>query len=474
MSTNANLSAPNFTRRFAPSLARVIVRAWPAESREWGQAFAAELPSIDTATATIFWLIGGLMLLLREWLKHAWRALGRPLGASSASDTTAAFTPRYSRTPRTPLWLMLALTLSSVALLLHPEVRQSLRNLRAEFSSQPGWNPEQWSSVKKLRRISKTNRGPQLLALVSLLSHDNVERLALSDEAIRKDPSLTWLDYEQSFLPANDFAAQAQLSKERLDRLQKWDSNNAVPHLLAAEILTKPPRVEALDMLIPSRRKNDRDKALVENPQWASEMHAAFTAPKFDDYVPHLVELIRSVSSRFAVSDSQIALYVLSMRRGMRFDMSRSYADALIDRAATLASAGKTSEAIDTYTEIRQFAQRMSLDGENPTDKYFAEEIGEDADKKLAPLYNSLGRTGEASLIRFQLEKWNAEHDPKIMRYVPLHYRWSQWNSIAWSGLIINVAGLAVSLVIPIALIALLIIVRHRKTPPEQRSAADF
>ena len=466
-------TTPKFTQRFASRVAHAIVRIWPAESREWGQAFAAELPDAQTAGAATIWLIGGLMLLLREWLKHAWRSLGRPVG-SNASESTAAFTPRYSRTPRTPLWLMLALTLSSVAILLHPEVRQSLRNLRAEFSSEPGWNPEQWSSVKKLRKISNATRDPQLLALISLLSQDNDERLALSDEAIRKDPSLTWLDHEQSFLPANDFAAQAQLSKERLDRLQKWDPLNAVPHLLAAEILTKPPRVEALDMLIPNRRKHDRDKAFVENPQWASEMHAAFTATKFDDYVLQLIELVRDVSSRFAVSDPQIAFYVLSMRRGVRFDMSRSYADALMDRAAILASAGKTSEAIDTYTEIRQFAQRMSLDGESPTDKYFAEEIGEDADKKLTPLYDSLGRTGEASLIRLQLEKWNAEHDPKIMRYVPVHYRSSQWNSIAWSGLIISVAGFAITLVIPVTLIALFVVVRRRKTPSKQRGAVDF
>jgi hypothetical protein len=451
--------------------ARAIVRVWPADSREWGQAFAAELPAVESASAATSWLIGGVMLLLREWLKHAWRSLGRPFGAS---DTAGAFTPRYSRTPRTPLWLLLALTVASIAILLHPEVRQSLRNLRAEFSSEPGWNPQQWSSVEKLQELSKSNRDPHLLALVSLLSQDNSERLALSDEAVRKDPSLTWLDYEQSFLPANDYAAQAHLSPERLERLQKWDPNNGVPHLLAAEIIEKPPRVEPLDMLIPGRNKASRDKVLTENPQWASEMHAAFTAPTFDDYVPQLIELVRNVSSRFSVRDPQIAFYVLSMRRGIRFDMSRTYADALTDRAAVLRSAGKTSQAIDAYTEVREFAQRMSLDGQSPTDKYFAEDIGKDAGEKLAPLYDSLGRTGEASLVRFQLEKWNAEHDPKILRYVPLHYRSSQWNSIAWSGLIISIAGFAVSLAIPVALIAVLIIVRHRNIPLDQRGVADF
>ena len=80
MSTNTNANTPNFTDRFAPAAARAIVRVWPAESREWGQAFAAELPAVESATAATSWLIGGLMLLFREWLKHAWRALGRPIG----------------------------------------------------------------------------------------------------------------------------------------------------------------------------------------------------------------------------------------------------------------------------------------------------------------------------------------------------------------------------------------------------------
>src|ERR1700761_6241759 len=111
--------------KFAPTVARAIVRLWPQQSREWGHAFAAELPAIESANAAISWLFGGLMLLFREWLKHAWRAFGRPIASSENSSAgepsaTAAFPPRYSRTPRTPLWLMLALTAAGLAILLHP------------------------------------------------------------------------------------------------------------------------------------------------------------------------------------------------------------------------------------------------------------------------------------------------------------------------------------------------------------------
>jgi hypothetical protein len=330
MSTNT----PKLDLRIAPTLARAIVRVWPQATREWGQAFAAELPAAETSQAAFAWLIGGLMLLLREWLKHAWRSLGRPIGADTGG-TPAAFTPRYSRTPRTPLWLILVLTLSSVALLFHPEVRQALRNLRYAYTGSD-WNSADWSSVKKLRRISKSNRDPQLLALLSLLTDDDQERLQLSEEAIEKDPSLAWLDYEQSLLPLNDFSRQRYLSRQRLERLINWDPQNAVPHLLAAEVISNPQRRESFDAVMLGKPKTDWKNKIAPNPDWNSEMHAAFSAPKYDSYMVPLVELIRNVSSRFSVNDPDIAVELLMRKRLPQYDVLRAYAGLMIERGAAL------------------------------------------------------------------------------------------------------------------------------------------
>jgi hypothetical protein len=471
MSQNPN--APNPTKQFAPTLARAIVRVWPAESREWGQAFAAELPAVESAGATATWLIGGLMLLLREWLKHAWRALGRPFGATSASDTTAAFTPRYSRTPRTPLWLMLALTLSSLALLLHPEVRQALRNLRYAYS-QSDWQPEGWPSVKKLRKISKSNRDPHLLALLSLLTDDDQQRLQLSEEAIEKDSSLTWLDYEQSLLPLHDFTRQQYLSKQRLDRLINWDPQNAVPHLLAVEVISEPPRKESFDAVLHGRPKPDWEHQIALNPDWLREMHTAFSAPKYDNYTAQLVELIRNVSSRFSVNDPNIAVALLVRKRLPAYDVLRAYSDMLIERGSALEKNQNPEQAIATYSEALQFAQRMSLDKEIPADEAFAHQIADKACERLLPLYTSLGRTSEASLVEFQLTSWRFKHQPKLMRYIPARYFTSQWTSLQWSGLIIQATGLSLLAILPLAAISLVSVLRRRKIPADQRRASDF
>jgi tetratricopeptide (TPR) repeat protein len=457
--------------RIAQNMAGAILRMWPAETREWGRAFEAEFSAIETGGAAFSWLIGGLMLLLREWWKHFWRSFGGPIGANS-EQSSGAFTKRYSRVPQTPLWLMLLLLLSGTALLLHPEVRQALGSLRSEYAHTEQ-EPARWSSVKKLRTISASRRDPQLLALLSLLSEDDEERLRLSEEAIEKDPSLTWLDYEQSLLPANDLSRQKYLPASRLTRLQKWDSLNAVPHLLAAEIISKPARAEAFDAVMRGGHLAWEDK-LAQNSQWLSEMSAGFSAPKYDSYMAQTIALIQDARSKFSVRDPDIALFVLKRKRITQFDVLRGYVNILMERGAAREKAGDASEAIATYSQVLQFSQRMLLGHELPAEQYFAQGTGEKACEKLQKLYGSAGRNNEAALVSFQLAEWKAERDPKLMRNIPLHYHQAQWNSLAWSGLLINLAGLALLLLVPVALLSFLFVFWRRKVTLERRGRIDF
>ena len=460
-------NAPRPNQQFAPSVARAVVRFWPAESRVWGQAFAAELPAAESAGAAISWLIGGLMLLLREWLKHAWRALGRPIASSSSNESTAAFTPNYSRTPRTPLWLMLALTLASVAILLHPEVRQALEKLRCAYTGPVCRKPEDWSSVTKLRAISKSNRDPQLLALLALLSTDHEERLALSDEAIRKDPSLTWLDYEVSRRTWIDNDPRDSFPSERVERLRKWDPQNSAPHIMAAERLAQPAELEQFDAIVRGKPNiPDATKRLVTNTDLISEMHAAFTAPKYDNYTTKSLELTRSVSTRFSVHDPEIIQQVISTNREPRFDVMDAYVQYVTQRGGAFEKSGNAKQALAGYNELLRFAQRVALDAKTPFEQYIARDIGEAAGKKLVPLYASLGQSDEAAMVSSQLEQWKAEQDLRFFRDVPLRYRGSEFNALAWSGLLINIAGLALLIILPLALISVLYVFSRRKALP--------
>jgi hypothetical protein len=472
--TNTNASAPKLNQRIAPTVARAIVRLWPRETRQWGQAFAAELPDVESAGATLPWLIGGLTVMLREWCKHAWHSLIRPIGANpNATEPAGAFTQRYSRTPCTPLWVMLLLAGSSTAILLHPEVRQVLGMLRAAYDHSE-WRRDNWSSVKKLREVSKSNRDPQLLALLSILSNNDEERLRLSDEAIKKDPSLTWLDYEQSFKATNVLDKQNDFPSERVERLQKRDPQNSVPHILAAEIIAKPAQVDEFEAITRGRHMWDLDKRLATNSDWISEMHAAFSAPEYDDYTAQLIELVRTVSARFSVRDPKIAEYALSTKRQPRFEVVEAYLKYVTDRGSSFEKVGNTQQALAAYSEILRFAQRMHLNAEAPGEQYFADEIGRTACEKLAPLYASTGRADEASMVSLQSAQWKAEQNPRFFRDVPLRYRGSQFNSIAWSGLLINVTGLSLLVIFPLTLVSVLYVFSRRKASLEQRGFTDF
>jgi len=225
----------SLSQRFSVFLARGIVRLWPAETREWGLAFEAELPEITTPLASLRWAIGGIMLLARERWKSFFRSVGRPIGVTAGSLLETHLRDS-SRVPRTPRFVTLLLFLASAAILLHPDVRScillSFRNLSTgvlENSLVWEW-PSHWGSVRRLFKEAETNRDPKLLALLSLLSADNNERLRLSEEAIQKDSSLTWLDYEQFRNQEHTFV----LPESRLEQLQEWDPGNGAFLELAA------------------------------------------------------------------------------------------------------------------------------------------------------------------------------------------------------------------------------------------------
>ena len=422
-------------------------------------------------------VVGGLIalvvLLLREWLNHAWRSLGRPLGTNANDAANVAFTPRYSRTPRTPLWLMLALTLSGIAVLLHPEVRQALEKLRSAYSGAICRKSEDWSSLARLKTTSKLDRDPQLLALLALLSTSHEERLALSDEAIRKDPSLTWLDYEVSRRTWRDNDWRDAFPKDRVERLQKWDFQNSAPYIVAAESIAQPAELEQFDAVVQGKHIPDTVKRLANNPDLISAMHAAITAPKYDDYATQALELTRSVSARFSIHDPEIIEQVIKTNREPRFDLMQAYIQSVTERGDALEKSGNPKQALAGYHELFLFAQRVELNAKTPGEQYLARDIGESAGKKLVPLYTSLGRADEASMVSSQLDQWKILHDLRFFRDVPLRYRGSEFDALAWSGLLINIAGLSLLAILPLALISVLYVFSRRKAPLEQRGFTD-
>jgi hypothetical protein len=161
-------------------MGRIVVKLWPKESRDWGQAFAAELPEIVSRWHTICWLVGGLVLLARERFKHFPRSFARPFGVPAGNPLAPAAWISF-RVPRMPRWVTALLLMASAGILLHPEVRMSVPAVAASLAGN-GQNISRWQSVR--------------LALLSLVAKDDSEKRHWADAAIARDPAFTWLLYE--------------------------------------------------------------------------------------------------------------------------------------------------------------------------------------------------------------------------------------------------------------------------------------
>jgi len=418
----------SLSQKLSAFLARGIVRLWPAETREWGLAFEAELPEITTPLASVRWVLGGIMLVARERWKSFFHSFGRPIGVSAGSPLEA-HVRNSSRVPRTPRFVTVLLFLASAAILLHPDVRSCIRlSLRTLSSSQVEahsnfdwkWQPSHWTSVKRLFKEAETNRDPKLLAILSLLSTDNNERLRLSDEAIQKDPSLTWLDYEQFRNQPRTFV----LPESRLERLKKWDPGNGASRLLAAYAAAYRAGEEWGSVQWPKLRyvqKNgltqisqDRRPAIfgdeaTPDAQWLSAMDAVYTAPKYDIYVDREFDLIRDVTQKYGVQDPDITLYILESSNIANLMTLKSYSNWLLSQSEKKEQAGDRAGALADARKALSFSQRLWLSQKSILELLTAESLGIKACERLQALLKDPGQTEEASLVAFQKAEWNAD-----------------------------------------------------------------
>lgn len=401
-------------------LGRIIVRLWPEETKQWGLAFAAELPEISTPRASFQWVMGGLMLLTREWWRSFFKGFARPIGVPAGSPLEN-FVKNSSRVPRTPRIVTALLLLASTAILLHPDVRSCVRlsmrsiSTGSDDGNSVNWRPSRWDSVKRLRKEAQTNRDPKLLALLSLLSTDAKERLELSDAAIRKDPSLTWLDFEQI---RSEQHVPDGLPQGRMQRLQMWDPENAVLRELTARDAAYRSGTEWGSVSWPKFPYSGKGGLLhaEESPspdaQWLSAMDAVFVAPKYGAYGTQEFDLIRDVTQRYGIHDPDISLYILAAHHLPNLLNLRSYNNWLLNQSEKKEHAGDRIGALADARKALSFSQRMWLGGRTSAiEALIADSLGIKAGERLQALLQEQGQTNEASLVAFQLAEWNADID---------------------------------------------------------------
>lgn len=443
-------------RRISAALATAIVRTWPPEIRDWGSAFAAELHEIENPFSAFRWLLGGLMLVTRERFKYFLRSFGRPVGvpAGSSLELNRKLSGRVPRTPRIVTFILL---LATAGILLHPEVRTSLRTTIRSYVN-PDENTSRWYSVRQLRKEVAVSHDPKLLALLSLVSTDEAESSRLSDEAIARDASFTWLDFENAHPNSNPWHP---IGAPNIKRLQAWDPDNAVVWLLSAEITFESHLAKSIPGIATDTERNIPDSPY--RAEWAAGMSRAFEAAKYDNYSNNVAQLIREVSGSHSKLDPDITAYILPKERIPNLLNIRTYGDWLLLEGKKAEQRGEFSTARKDYWQVMRFGGMMRQRNVFPVEWLIGVALGKHATGMLQPLLEKTGRAQEAQILGLQMTEWDTTVGSAA---------WSnRWFTLEWSGFTIQLVSILFLILAIISVLSFLVLLATHRTSPRKRTS---
>lgn len=437
---------------------RAALRLWPRESGDWGRALAAELPSTASSWEAVRWTMGGLMVLMREWMRHAMGSWKRPIGVPVGGPLETEW-KNAPRVPRTPRWVTAVLLVASACLLVTPDGRNGIiSGLRAWRQYEP-WFQDQ-AFLAKLRAEANRHRDPQLLAVIAIMSDDNDEKVRDADEAVQADPSLTWI-YSKIRLNEKPCCILPPLTIESgLAALEKWDPDNAVPRFLTADEIYG--RIEK-DWISHHERDSFyfHPNSVWRDPAWRAAMDFAYLAPKFDSYNARALELYHAVSARYDINEPEFAASFLRQSAFLS-GLRNAGVDVYFEEAEEAERSGHLDAAASLYWKPVLFDEQV-LSQDHSDDWWVIQKVvtERDAFQRLEPLLVKMGRTDEARIVQYRLAGAQAAIED--------HYGWWWWNRRdGWAGLevrslspIILLLGAAIG-----AGIGVLFPKRHKETEP--------
>lgn len=373
--------APAFPRRLAALLLQGAVSIAPPDTLEWGQAMLGELRHVEGNWSALFWSLGSAGVLA----KHALVALIFP---SASIPSGGEFFSKEGPMRKPALIVIASCVVASLLLFLAPVFRQafgvSLAQWHDVLNVTPKWTGEESNpGLEALARKAEQNHDAEALAFVAGRIRNRPESVRLADEAVRLDPTLTWvygvLAVQWSSFPELDRWAPA---------LKKYDPENALPHLIVAERID----IEQVDHESVPRRAQDEPTA------WKDAMSAAFRSQKLDTYVDRVKELDRRVLVRYHVDDPFDVLVDhdwYAYPSYAAWDASR-YAQLLLEAGEALEASGDRKGAFGNYSIVVRFTQMMGHGG-----SFLMAECLHDAYARLASLSEKGGDHEQAQLYAF-------------------------------------------------------------------------
>jgi hypothetical protein len=400
--------AASGSQRLAAWILRRVAKLWPEETLPWGLALERELFVVKGPRASLRWAWGGVRLLTQAWWNHFLRSWNRPIGVPGEGPL-AELAKNARRVPRTPRWVTALLLLASLTVVMIPDVREAMRASLAAWSHRWGVMPDS----RTLARLRKASSDPQAMALMALLSEDSVERVRMADEAVRLDPSLTWI-YSQVRTTAGQNCCRYELPAEWIEKLKKWDPDNAVPRLLAAQ--QRFIRFEDEWAQRGYRGEYDREAKhyLANDAKWMAVMQFAFQAPKYESYDSKRFELYRTVAERYDFRDLGMVHEILSRQFPAWTHNAWIYGELLLDRGEAAERSGNDRQAIELYSQPAQSGERMAEQSHTDFERSAWIGIERSSLRRLAALLAKSGRAEEATLASYKLAAFETSLLPSV------------------------------------------------------------
>lgn len=343
--------------------ARVLIAAavWisPANMREWAAAMAAESEYVDGSFGALGWAAGCFATALKQL-------------CISIVSPGALVTETEGNMGKFAKISAAVLIAASALFLFAPTFRQGVKLTASS------WRPSDAAWFTKMRALgakAEKRSDAQVLAFVALQFNEDWEsnmasasanralRDKYADEAVRRQPQLTWIYY--SLLNRDCVRGQADpKDADWLARLQQWDPNNAVVYVADASYY-RPEHALGWNA--------EQDRALLAaSPRWQASMAKAFDATNYDSYISRKMNLDRKASQQERLDDPNRLLFGTLGYRLVDFTNLNLYSKYFLMSAAETAEAkGDLRQAEEDYGKVARLGGRIELHGDTDIETLF-------------------------------------------------------------------------------------------------------
>jgi hypothetical protein len=370
-----------------------IVMLWPSDTRDWALAMQAELPQMESTQQSLQWLAGGIMSLGKAWWNGA-------LSSDNKKDLAPVKKPG-----------IFAISLAVAALAAFFSVPSVHQGFTAVANS---WRQDYYgnqTNFQRMAREAEASHDAKTLAFLSARMSTPEENARLADEAVAIDPSLTWIYIKGA--GSNYVFSQIPEKRAWMQKLEKWDSDNAMPYLMEAAVRS--------NEIFYANNLHVSNELLIVDPIWRADMEKAFAAPRYDSYYDRGMDLQQSVLKTHNLRQPNDIARGISESYGPGLGQAQTYAKLLLKQAKDAQQKGDTATAAHLAWSILQFTERTRSTVHGDYARIALDSATQPACAFLQPLEAATGHADVAKLLASQnatLTKRLAEKNPYYATYL--------------------------------------------------------